>query len=180
MATINVSTRPLPLSSQSVTRHCTTYYYSYLSRTRTAAVCDMSLLMREIDGSRGEDYPARVKRTRRVFRPTYKASSACALRCPFAANLCECVCTTWLSDRVGLFFARILSKKICKFGVRYTGRLSDAARLILPSENQAHFLFRIRYYYRRLPYYVFPDLLTKGSSNFCVIRTLATFLTTTM
>ena len=49
------------------------------SRTRTAVVCDMPLLMCEIDGSEGEDIPPRLKRTRRTFSgPTYKASSACA------------------------------------------------------------------------------------------------------
>ena len=41
--------------------------YSYLSRTRTAAVCDVSLLMHEIDGSEGEDNPPIVKRTSRAF-----------------------------------------------------------------------------------------------------------------
>ena len=45
--------------------------------------------MHEIDGSEGEDSPPRVKHTRRVFpRPTYKASSACAVRCSGAANSC--------------------------------------------------------------------------------------------
>ena len=54
-------------------------------------VYDMSL-MHEIDGSEGEGSPPRVKRTRRVFpRPTYNASSACALRCSGAANSCEYV-----------------------------------------------------------------------------------------
>ena len=62
-----------------------------LSRTMTAAVCDMplTLLMREIYGSEGEHNPPRVKRTRCAFpRPTYKASSACALRCSGAENSC--------------------------------------------------------------------------------------------
>ena len=47
------------------------------SRTRTATGCDV--LMYEIGGSEGENNPARVKRTRRVFpHLTCKASSACA------------------------------------------------------------------------------------------------------
>ena len=92
------NTRALPLSSQSrlplsirqTETHTT--YYSYLSRTRPAAFCDLSLLMHDIDRSQGEGNPARVKRTRRVFpRPTDKASSACALRCSGAANSGECV-----------------------------------------------------------------------------------------
>ena len=50
------------------------------------------VLMHKIDGSEGGDSPPRVKRTRRVFpRPTYKAPSACALRCSGAANSCEYV-----------------------------------------------------------------------------------------
>ena len=55
-------------------------HHSYLSSmARTAAVCDMSLLTHEIDGSEGADNPPGVKRTRRVFlRPTDEASSACA------------------------------------------------------------------------------------------------------
>ena len=45
------------------------------------------LLMHEIDGSEGVDDPPPVKRTRRVFpRPTYKASSACALRCSLTCS----------------------------------------------------------------------------------------------
>ena len=48
----------------------------------------MSLMMLEIDGSEGEDDPPCLKRTRRGFpRPTYEASSVCALRCSGAANL---------------------------------------------------------------------------------------------
>ena len=86
------TTRALPPSSQSRLQHSpnTNTLYTNLSRTRTAAVCDMSLLMHEIDGSEGEDNPRRVKRTRRGFpHPTYKASSACALRCSGAINSCE-------------------------------------------------------------------------------------------
>ena len=45
------------------------------SRTRTAAVCEMSLLlMHEVDESEGEDSPPRVKRRREG--PFYKASFA--------------------------------------------------------------------------------------------------------
>ena len=52
----------------------------------------MPLLMHEIDKSEGEDNPPRVKRTRRGLpRPTYKVSSACALRCSGAANSCKYV-----------------------------------------------------------------------------------------
>ena len=70
--------------------HC--YDYSYLSRTRTAAVCEMSLFMHEIVGGEEEDNPPRVKRTRRVFpRPTYKGSYVCALIYSGAANPCEYV-----------------------------------------------------------------------------------------
>ena len=69
----------------------THYYYSYLSRPMTAAVCNISL-MHEIDLSEGGDNPARAKRTRHDFpRPIYNASSACALNCSGAANSCECV-----------------------------------------------------------------------------------------
>ena len=58
--------KALPLSSQSFAiasfdKHGETHhYYSYLSRTRTAAVCNMSLLIQKIDGSEGEDNPPRV------------------------------------------------------------------------------------------------------------------------
>ena len=52
-------------------------YYSYLSRTRTAAVCDMPWLMHDIDGSEGEDHPPRVKRTRRVFGHPHRRSFIC-------------------------------------------------------------------------------------------------------
>ena len=61
-------------------------------RGQPAAVCDMSLLMHEIDRSKGEDNPPRAKRTWRVLpRPTHKASSACALRCSGVANSWEYV-----------------------------------------------------------------------------------------
>ena len=61
------------------TRQRLNTHYSLSSKTRTAAVCDISLLMHEIDGIEEEDNPPRVMRTRRIFpRPACKASSACA------------------------------------------------------------------------------------------------------
>ena len=55
---------------------------------RTAAICDMSLT-HEIDGSEEEGNTPRVKRTRRGFpRPTFNASSVCALRCSGVVNSC--------------------------------------------------------------------------------------------
>ena len=56
----------LAVAIAALVKHNTHCYYSYLSRTRTAAVCNVSLLMLEIDGSEGEDDSPRVKRTRRV------------------------------------------------------------------------------------------------------------------
>ena len=103
--------------------------------------------MHEIDRSEGEDNPPRVKRTRRVFpRHTCKASSACALRCSGRANSWEYVVER--SPLLIIFHEGFLQKPICKFGFHYKGRRSDYVRLILPSENPAHFLFRIRYYKR--------------------------------
>ena len=81
-AMVTTTRRALPLSSQSRLQHSPNTKHTVLilsSRTRTAAVCDMSLLIHEIDGSEGEDNTPRVKRTRRAFpRPTYNASFACA------------------------------------------------------------------------------------------------------
>ena len=105
--------------------------------------------MYEIDGCEREDNPPRLKRKRRVFpRPTYKASSACALRCAGAANSCEYVHGGAIAVVI-IFRENFVQKSTCKFGLHYKGRRCDSACLILPSENQAHFLFRIRYYKRR-------------------------------
>ena len=63
-----------------------------MSTASTAAVCDISLLMREIDGIEGEDNPPRVKGTGRVFPPpTYNASTSSALGIFGTVNSCECV-----------------------------------------------------------------------------------------
>lgn len=40
--------------------------YSYMSKTRTAALCNKSLFVHDIDGSDGEDNRLVIKRTRRV------------------------------------------------------------------------------------------------------------------
>ena len=73
---IVTTTRALPLSSQSRLQHSpnTTHtHYPLSSRTRTTAICEMPLLVHEIDGSEGEDNPPRAKRIRRVFpRPIAK------------------------------------------------------------------------------------------------------------
>ena len=75
---------------------------------RTASVWDMLVLMHEIDGSKGDDNPSRVKRTRRVFpRPIYTASSACSemLWCGELARVRS------RAIAVGDYFARTLSQK---------------------------------------------------------------------
>ena len=62
--TVMLTARVLPPSSKLRSHHSprteNTLFNTriYLSRTRTAAVCDMSLLMHEIDGSEGEDQPS--------------------------------------------------------------------------------------------------------------------------
>ena len=115
-----------------------------LSRTRTATVCDMSLLMHE---SEGEDNPPRVKRTRRVFPSPHLQSLICVcaemLWCSELMRVCM-----WCSDRRCCHVSRELCQKQSKFGFYYKGGISDSAPLILPSENQARFLFRICYYKR--------------------------------
>ena len=119
------TTRASPLSSQSRLKHSpntrqTLHTATVLVpvETRTAAVCDM-LFMHEIDGSDGEDNPPRVKRTRRVFpRPTYEASSACALRCSGAANSRECV-RSQATAVVDHFSRQLCSETICKFIFHY-------------------------------------------------------------
>ena len=150
------TTRALPLSSKSRFQHFSpNTRHTLLLRTRIcrgrgqpATACDICMsLMPDIDGSEGEDNPPRMKRTRRVFpRPTYKASSACALRCSVARNSWEYVVER--SPLLIILHEGFLQETTSKFGFHYKGRRSDSARLILPSENQAHFLFRIRYYKR--------------------------------
>ena len=107
-------------------------HYSLSSRTRTAAVCDMSLLMHEIDGSevedkthtarcrrgRGrclmneidgserEDNPAHVKRTRRISLAAPTKLHMRALRCPGAANSYE-----YVVERSPLIISRELCPK---------------------------------------------------------------------
>ena len=44
-----------------------------------------------------------------------------------------------------IFGEKFVQKAIGKFGSHFKGRRSDYAGLILPSQNQAHVLFRIRY-----------------------------------
>ena len=95
------TTRALPLSSQSRLQSSPNIHttHSYLSRARTAAVRDMSLVMHEIDESEGDDNPPHVKRTRRVFpRPTFKESFICVcgemLWCSELVRVC-----TWSNDR---------------------------------------------------------------------------------
>ena len=62
-----------------------------------------------------------------------------------AANSCEYVRGRGIAVVGWLIFARTLLKKtLCKFGLHSKGRRSDSTRLILPSKNQASFLFRIR------------------------------------
>ena len=144
------TTRALPLSSQSVAIATQDTHYSYSSRTRTAAVCDLSLLY-EIYGSEGGDNPPGVKRTQRAFpRTAYKTSSASVLRCSGAANSCE-----YVVERLPLliiFHEGFVQKTICKFGFHYKGCRPDSARLILRPENPSHFRIRIRYC-ERWPYH---------------------------
>ena len=92
-------TRALALSSQSRLHHSqnakTHYCYHYYptrfvedenSRCLRHVVVDAH----KKDVFEGEDNPARVNRTRRVFaRPTYKAYSACTLGCSGVANSSE-------------------------------------------------------------------------------------------
>ena len=72
------TTRVLRSRDCSIRQNPNHAHYSLVSRTRIAAVCDMSLVMNETDGSEGEDDPPPVQRTRRVLpRSTYNALSAC-------------------------------------------------------------------------------------------------------
>ena len=115
-------------------------------------------MMHEINGSEGEHNRLRVKRTRRVFpRPTYKASSACALTCSGRANSVRTRAIAFVD-----FFPRGLSSKNnLQIPVDYKDRRSDSARLILPSEIQAHFLFRIRYYDGLRPFLAQSDSVSR-------------------
>ena len=102
--------------------------------------------MHEIDESEREYNPPCVKRTRRVFpRSNYIVSSACALRCSGAANSCEYVRGRATAGLLIIFRENFVKQTTCKAGFHYKGRRADSARLTLPSENQARFLFRIRY-----------------------------------
>ena len=137
-----MTTRALPLSSQSRLRTHQTKetHYSCLSRARTAAVCDMSLLMLEIDLSEGEDNPPCLKRTRRGFpHPSYKASSVCALRCSGAANSCVYVRSQAIAV-VAYFSRELIEKTFCiMFGFHYKRCPSNCTRLILRPENLSRF-----------------------------------------
>ena len=91
-------------ASAAFAKHETHTNCTLSSNTKTAAVCDMSLLMHEIDGSEGEDNPSRVN-TRVFPRSTYKASSASMLRCSGPANSYQ-----YVVERSPLL---IISRELC-------------------------------------------------------------------
>ena len=149
------TTRALPLSSQSRLHHSPNTRHTLLLRARIcrgrgqpATVCDIYVVDARNRRERGEKQPS----SREAHIPCFPSAHLQSLTCVCAKFL-------WSGELVGVhsrtiavvgFFSRGLSSKTTrgKFGFHYKGRRSDSARLILPSESQAHFLFRMRYYSR--------------------------------
>ena len=117
-------------------------------RGQPATVCDIYVVDARNRRERGEKQPS----SREAHIPCFPSAHLQSLTCVCAKFL-------WSGELVGVhsrtiavvgFFSRGLSSNTTrgKFGFHYKGRRSDSARLILPSESQAHFLFRMRYYSR--------------------------------